>query len=170
MTEGFVGLGSNLGDRRAYLEAAIQDLATAGIEPVCSSSVWETEPVGAGVGGWFWNMVVRVQTELSAESVLERLLEIEARNGRTRDGDLRPRTLDLDLLVLGDVRLELPRLHLPHPRMWERSFVLAPLAEIAADWVDPWTGRNPRTALAELSDPAKVRCIGSLASAVGAPL
>jgi 2-amino-4-hydroxy-6-hydroxymethyldihydropteridine diphosphokinase len=163
LVAGYVGLGSNLGDREGHLRAGILGMIRRGLPPGAASSLWETEPVGTAEPGWFLNMVVRVDTELSPEEVLLRLLEIEAAVGRFRTFRNAPRVLDLDLLLLGDHRREEAALVLPHPRMWERRFVLAPLEEIAPDLVDPAGGRSVREALDALRDPHVVRRVGALA-------
>ncbi len=161
--EGFVGLGSNLGDREAYLRAGIAGIAARGLAVLALSSIWETEPVDSDEPLPFLNMVARVGTDLTPEAVLDRLLEVEAATGRVRTSRNAPRVLDLDLLLLGGFRRAGPRLVLPHPRMWERRFVLAPLAEIAPDLVDPESGRTVRECLAALRDPHAVRKRGALA-------
>lgn len=137
MITAYVALGSNLGDRAAHLDAAMAALrATAGIEVTAMSSVHETEPVGGPPQGPYLNAVVALRTALSARDLLERLLEIEAERGRLR-GPVRnaPRSLDLDLLLYGNERIDEPDLVVPHPRMHERGFVLEPLAELAPEWV-----------------------------------
>jgi 2-amino-4-hydroxy-6-hydroxymethyldihydropteridine diphosphokinase len=166
----FLALGSNVGARRGFLEAGIAGLAARGLAPLSASSVWETEPVGVAGPRRFLNMVVRVPAERPPLDMLDALLAIEAEAGRTRTARDAPRTLDLDLLLYGDLTLDHPRLTLPHPRMWTRRFVLAPLAEIAPDVRDPRSGRTAAEALAELPDtPAAVR-IGALAPRRSPPL
>ncbi len=137
MIGAYVALGSNLGDRAAHLEAAIAALrATPGIEVIALSSVRETEPVGGPPQGPYLNAVVALRTELAPRALLERLLEIEAAQGRERGPERNaPRTLDLDLLLYGDEKIDEPDLVVPHPRMHERAFVLEPLAELAPDLV-----------------------------------
>jgi 2-amino-4-hydroxy-6-hydroxymethyldihydropteridine diphosphokinase len=140
----YVALGSNLGDREAHLAHAVAALrATCGVEVRALSSIRETQPVGGPPQGAFLNAVVELRTELSARTLLERLLEIEAEAGRER-GPLRnaPRTLDLDLLIYGDQRIDEPGLVVPHPRMHERAFVLEPLAEIAPELARRVAGRR----------------------------
>jgi 2-amino-4-hydroxy-6-hydroxymethyldihydropteridine diphosphokinase len=137
--EGYVALGSNLGDREAHLRAGLEGMGRSGINPVECSSMWETEPVGSDEPLVFLNMVARVSTDLSPLAVLERLLEVERVAGRVRGRRNEPRVLDLDLLMLGDSRVRSSRLVLPHPRMWSRRFVLAPLEELAPDLRNPAT-------------------------------
>lgn len=128
----FIALGSNLGDRRAHLAGALREIgATPGVRVLRYSSLHETEAVGGPPGqGRFLNAVAELATTLAPEALLERLHAIERDHGRERGIRNGPRTLDLDLLLYGDVRCSAARLTLPHPRMWEREFVLAPLAEL----------------------------------------
>jgi 2-amino-4-hydroxy-6-hydroxymethyldihydropteridine diphosphokinase len=131
-----VGLGSNLGERAAHLDAALAALAdTGGVEVLAVSSYHETEPVGGPPGqGRYLNAVAEIETTLTPRQLLARLQEIERQRGRDRGREVRhgPRTLDLDLLTFGRRRFEDPDLIVPHPRMAERAFVQAPLAELAA--------------------------------------
>jgi 2-amino-4-hydroxy-6-hydroxymethyldihydropteridine diphosphokinase len=129
----YVGLGSNLGDREETLRAAVARLsATPRVEVLSISSLRETDPVGPIADQpRFLNGVVALETALSPRELLDRLLEIEAELGRTREGPPGgPRTLDLDLLLYGDERVDEPGLRVPHPRLHERSFVLEPLEEL----------------------------------------
>jgi len=162
--EGLVALGSNLGNRRRNLARGLAGLQAAGIELVAVSSVWETEPVDAPPSPWFWNMVVKVRTELEPFGLLDRLLAVEREAGRERGARNAPRTLDLDLLLLGRWVVSHPRLELPHPRMWERRFVLEPLAEVEPGLVNPATGRTALEERDRLRDGARARSLGSLAS------
>jgi 2-amino-4-hydroxy-6-hydroxymethyldihydropteridine diphosphokinase len=137
-----IAMGSNLGDRRAYLDSALDALALD-LDQIKSSSVLETQPVGVGEEhGPYLNAAVTGTTQLSARDLLDRLLEIEAEQGRVRPYPMAPRTLDLDLILYGDSVIEEAGLSIPHPRFRERMFVLRPLAEIAPEMVDPVTGRT----------------------------
>jgi len=166
----FLGLGTNLGDRARHLQGALDGLGRAGVPARAVSSVWETEPVDAPSPLWFWNMAVSVEWSGRPVELLDLLLDLETRAGRTRTVPGAPRTLDLDLLLVGDRVVADPRLVLPHPRMWTRRFVLAPLAEIAPETRNPLTGRSVVEELARLVDPALVRRIGPLATLETAPL
>jgi 2-amino-4-hydroxy-6-hydroxymethyldihydropteridine diphosphokinase len=139
----YVGLGANLGDRAAMLRAALEQLAAEpGIEVVAVSGVRETEPVGYAAQPRFLNAAAAIETELGARRLLDCLLGIERRLGRTREGPrFGPRTIDLDLLVYGDAEIDEPGLHVPHPRLHERLFALEPLAELEPELVLP--GRGP---------------------------
>jgi 2-amino-4-hydroxy-6-hydroxymethyldihydropteridine diphosphokinase len=134
-----IALGSNLGDRERYLRDAVDALG-AFVTNLRVSSFHDTAPVGVGEQPRFLNAAVVGETSLGARALLERLLEIEQRFGRERPHPGASRTLDLDLIMYGDAVLDEPDLTVPHPKFRERAFVLAPLAEIAADWRDPVTG------------------------------
>ena len=131
--EAFVGLGSNLGDRRARLAFAFAALsALPGTQFLARSSLYESAPVDAG-GGDYLNAVARLRTTLAPLELLHALQAIEAGAGRQRPYPNAPRSLDLDLLLYGDVALAGDELVLPHPRLHERAFVVVPLLEIAPD-------------------------------------
>lgn len=153
MTRAAIGLGSNLGDRRWHLELAVQALRGLPDARVLAVSSWfERESVGGPVGSpAYLNGALLLETELSGRELLDALLAIERRQGRRRRPGIRdePRTLDLDLLLFGDQRIDQPDLRVPHPRLEEREFVLAPLSEIAPDLVLP-SGRTVREGLARL--------------------
>ena len=136
-----IALGSNLGDREGFLRAAAASLA-GDVTGLRLSSFHETEPVGVGAQPSFLNAAAVGETTLPPQELLDRLLEIERELGRTRPYPGAPRTLDLDLVLYDDAIIDEPRLTVPHPRFRERRFVLAPLAEVAADWRDPVTGRT----------------------------
>jgi 2-amino-4-hydroxy-6-hydroxymethyldihydropteridine diphosphokinase len=133
----FLSLGSNLGDRRSNLAHGIASLDSAGIKPIRISSYFETEPVGFADQPWFLNLALEAETMLPPLDVLRSCQEIELSRGRARPFPQAPRTLDLDILLYGDVVLDSPSLTIPHPRMLERRFVLAPLAEIAPARLHP---------------------------------
>jgi 2-amino-4-hydroxy-6-hydroxymethyldihydropteridine diphosphokinase len=147
VTIAYIGLGANLGDREENLRAALDQLGTLG--PLRVSSFRETDPVGVTDQPRFVNAVAELETDLTAEGLLERLLEIERELGRDRSREERwgPRTIDLDLLIYGDEEIEEPGLTVPHPRLAERAFVLEPLHELAPDLVLP-DGRRIRDLLA----------------------
>jgi 2-amino-4-hydroxy-6-hydroxymethyldihydropteridine diphosphokinase len=159
---GYVAIGSNLGDRGEHLASGLAGLRANGLAPTAVSSVWETEPVGLDDAGPFWNMAVAFESDEAPHRLLDRLLAIERSAGRRRSGRLASRTLDLDLLLLGDLSIVDDRLHLPHPRMWERSFVLAPLAEIAPELRNPATGRTVTEELRRIPRPTAVSRICAL--------
>ncbi len=135
--DSYIGLGANLGDRALNLKVARTELEQLG-DLLASSSLYETEP-------WdvpdpqpaYLNQVCQVRTDLPPSELMNRLLQIETKLGRTRTSRNAARPIDLDLLMYGDRRINMPGLEVPHPRMAERAFVLAPFAEIAPDIVHP---------------------------------
>jgi 2-amino-4-hydroxy-6-hydroxymethyldihydropteridine diphosphokinase len=136
VTLAYIGLGSNLGDREETIRRAVELLGSARV-----STLIETEPWGYADQPRFLNAVAELETDEPPRALLARLLEIERELGRTRDGPrYGPRTIDLDLLLYGDDRLDEPGLGLPHPRLHERAFVLEPLAELAPELVVPGFG------------------------------
>lgn len=148
MIRAYVALGSNLGDPVGTLKDAVESLAALrGSLLKAVSSLYRTAPVGLRHQPDFINAVAAVDTRLPAMELLQELFAVEAAFGRRRGIKNAPRTLDLDLLLHGDVVQDDPQLTLPHPRMHERAFVLVPLAEIAPDLVIP--GRGPVATLLE---------------------
>jgi 2-amino-4-hydroxy-6-hydroxymethyldihydropteridine diphosphokinase len=142
MTRAFVGLGANLGDRRATLERAL-DLLDEEPQVVVAavSSFRDTDPVGLVDQPRFLNAAAAVETSLAPRQLLDALLAVEARLGRTRRGPrFGPRVIDLDLLLYGELVVDEPGLTVPHPRLHERRFALEPLAELDPDLVVPGRG------------------------------
>jgi 2-amino-4-hydroxy-6-hydroxymethyldihydropteridine diphosphokinase len=130
----FLALGSNLGEREQLLRDAVASIP----DLVAVSPVYETDPVGGPGGqGAFLNAVVELDTERSPRELLELCQRLEADAQRVRKERWGPRTLDVDVLLVGDLTVDEPDLEVPHPRMWERRFVLAPLADLAPDVVPP---------------------------------
>jgi 2-amino-4-hydroxy-6-hydroxymethyldihydropteridine diphosphokinase len=136
-----IALGSNLGDRHAHLAFAVAKLSEF-VADLRVSSLYETEPVGVGDQPRFLNAAAAGYTTESPHQVLGRLLDIERERGRERPFPGAPRTLDLDLIFYAADIIDEPALRVPHPRFRERRFVLEPLAEIAAEWIDPETGKS----------------------------
>lgn len=138
----FVGIGANLGDARGNVVDALARLASQpGCRLAASSSLWRTAPVDSS-GEDYMNAVAQLDTSLEAHALLAALQAIELQHGRERPYRNAPRTLDLDLLLYGDETIATADLAVPHPRMHERAFVLAPLLEIAPDLVIPGRGRT----------------------------
>ena len=151
MTRAFLGLGSNLGDRAAHLRAAVDALG----DVVAVSPVYETDPVGGPEQGSYLNLVVELATERDPRGLLEVCRTLETAAGRVREERWGPRTLDVDVLWVEGACVDDPDLQVPHPRLWERRFVLAPLADLAPDLVG--------AAAVEAAD-GEVRRLGSLES------
>jgi 2-amino-4-hydroxy-6-hydroxymethyldihydropteridine diphosphokinase len=151
----YLSLGSNIGDREANLEAAIERLT-----PVRRSSIYETEPVDYLNQRWFLNLVIEIETGLFPMQLLSWTQRIERELGRVRGVPKGPRTLDIDILLYGDAVVRTPKLEIPHPRIAERRFVLAPLAELAPELRHPVTKRTVGEMLAA-APPATVRLLHS---------
>jgi 2-amino-4-hydroxy-6-hydroxymethyldihydropteridine diphosphokinase len=143
-----LGLGSNLGDRRRYLADAVDSIEGV----VAVSPVYETDPVGGPGGqGPYLNIVVVLETDLDARALLGVCRRLEAAAGRVRAERWGERTLDVDVLWVEGTTVDEPDLVVPHPRMWSRRFVMAPLADVAPDLApDDW----------ELAAEGEVRCLG----------
>jgi 2-amino-4-hydroxy-6-hydroxymethyldihydropteridine diphosphokinase len=158
---GYLGLGSNVGDRRSHLEAAVSVLPAHGVELLASSAVYETEPVGLVLEQRdFLNACIRVATELEPDQLLRACKEVERELGR-RGADIRhgPREIDVDVLILDGVTHSSGRLTVPHPSMVERRFVLVPLLELDPDLTLP-DGTSLPAALAHLPPGQAVRRAG----------
>jgi 2-amino-4-hydroxy-6-hydroxymethyldihydropteridine diphosphokinase len=152
----YLSLGSNVGDRVAHLRDAIARLESIG-RVVSVSSFYETEPVEVTDQPWFLNCAVGLETALTAEQLMARLLQIEQEMGRRRIQKKGPRTIDIDILLFDDLILDSPDVTIPHPAMQERRFVLEPLAEIAAEARHPGMKKTIREMLEELPAGAIVR-------------
>ncbi|CAN5232337.1 2-amino-4-hydroxy-6-hydroxymethyldihydropteridinediphosphokinase [soil metagenome] len=133
MARVMLSLGSNLGDRDAHLAGALEALRAVGLHRV--SQVYETEPVGGPHQEAFLNVVAELDTDLSLRELLAVCHRLEAAAGRVRDDRWGPRTLDVDIVWADGISIDAPDLKVPHPRMYERRFVLAPLRELAPDLV-----------------------------------
>jgi 2-amino-4-hydroxy-6-hydroxymethyldihydropteridine diphosphokinase len=151
----YLSLGSNLGDRAANLQAALERLSAL-MSDLRVSPVYETEPVDYAAQGWFLNLVVEARTELFPKLLLARTGKIERELGRMRIVPKGPRTIDIDILLYGDATVSSPELEIPHPRLADRRFVLAPLADLAPALRHPVTRRTVREML-EAAPAAAVR-------------
>ena len=139
MARAYIGLGANLGDREMNIRRALELIREIGVGEVRTvSALIETEPVGGPPGqGMYLNGAAIIETDLSPHELLDRLKEVEVRVGRIERGRWAEREVDLDILFYDDEVLKTPLLEVPHPRLAERRFVLAPLAQIAPDKVHP---------------------------------
>lgn len=156
-----IALGSNLGDSQQILQAALVTLhAPPTVELVARSSVYQTVAIGP-VQPDVLNACALITTTLSPQHLLSRLLQIEQSFGRVRRQRWGPRTLDLDLIFYDQLCLTEPNLHIPHPRLRERAFVLVPLAEIAPGWLDPVSGQSVQH-LCDALDPSGVKHLGAI--------
>jgi 2-amino-4-hydroxy-6-hydroxymethyldihydropteridine diphosphokinase len=162
MRTAFLSLGSNLGDRERNLEAALEKLAAPDLRILRVSSVYETAPVDTDDPRWFLNLVVEVETELFPMQLLWRAGKIEHSLGRVRTVVNGPRTIDIDILLYGRAVIRSLSLEVPHPRMTQRRFVLAPLAELAPDLRHPVT----RKTIQELLDAAPEQSVRRLAKPI----
>ncbi len=141
-----IALGSNLGDREATIRGAVAEIAALpGVRVVAASGLVQSAALKPGgvdeAAPRYLNAVILAEVDLGPTELLDRVREIEQRYGRVRDTAWGDRTLDIDLIAVGDVRLDTERLTIPHPRAWERAFVLAPWLQVDADAVLPGRGR-----------------------------
>ena len=161
----YLSLGSNLGDRAENITRAIEALGERGVRVTKRSSLYETEPVNVRGGGWFLNAAVEAETELMPLQLLQVLLAVERSLGRARRPEAKgtgqdpkePRTIDIDILLFGSSVVDSSGLASPHPRMAERRFVLAPLAEIAPEVQHPVLQQTIAELLASTPDRSQVR-------------
>jgi 2-amino-4-hydroxy-6-hydroxymethyldihydropteridine diphosphokinase len=165
LRSGYLGLGSNLGDREGHLRAGIEMMGEHGVEVEAVSSAYETEPVGEVLDQPdFLNAAIRIRTDLEPEALLDVCKAIEVERGRLLAAARHsPRPLDIDLLLLGDIELRAERLTLPHPEVTSRRFVLAPLLELDPELALP-DGSRLTAALAALGPGQEVRRVGPLKS------
>jgi len=160
----YLSLGSNVGDRLDYLDAAKEKLKNdPAIKVVAESKVYETEPWATGEHphsesgmNWFLNQVVKIKTSLKPLELMSALEDIEKDLGRATKGDLKSREIDIDILLYNDEVIDLPQLQVPHRHMNDRQFVLVPLVEISPDLKDPVTRNKYKYILENLKDSHKV--------------
>jgi len=151
----YLGLGSNLGDSKAYLREALTLIEKQGLgKVIAKSSLYRTEPMGNPNQDWYWNAVVLVESEQGPQEMMKGLLAIEEKLGRKRaqKGKNLPRTIDLDILLADDMIIKGDELIIPHPRMEGRRFVLEPLSELDSNLVHPLLKKTIGELLSELKD------------------
>ncbi len=158
MAHAYIGFGSNMGKRFAYINQALRWLLEAdGVSLIRASSLYETEPVGYEAQDWFLNGVLAIETSLLPHPLLDVLRNIEKRIGRSQRIRWGPREIDLDLLIYEQCCINTPDLIVPHPEMHRRRFVLIPFAEISPDTVHPILQKNVQALLPDLTDGKMVR-------------
>jgi 2-amino-4-hydroxy-6-hydroxymethyldihydropteridine diphosphokinase len=156
----YLSLGSNIGDREANLRAAVERLSAAGVQVLRVSPIYETEPVDYTEQRWFLNLVVEAETALFPRQLLAATSRIERDLGRIRAVPKGPRTIDIDILLYAQSAVHSPDLEIPHPRMAERRFVLAPLADLAPALRHPVSRKTVRELL-DAAPPQTVRLLHS---------
>lgn len=153
----FLSLGSNLGDREGFIDKA-KALIAQRIAPIeDSSSIYETEPWGDTNQGYFLNQIIRINTDVKPELLLLTILEIERSLGRIRNRRNGPRSIDIDILLIGNRIINSPDLIIPHPRMIDRKFVLIPLVEIAKEIKHPTFNKSMKELLSQCKDISYVK-------------
>jgi 2-amino-4-hydroxy-6-hydroxymethyldihydropteridine diphosphokinase len=160
LTVAVLGLGGNIGDPRAAMSAAIKALASeTGIDVEAVSALYRTPPWGKTDQPAFLNAAIRVETHFEPEVLLEAILAVERLLGRERDERWGPRTIDIDILLFGEEAIDAPGLHIPHPRLTERAFALAPLVDVLPDAViqgrtaAEWLSLSDKSGMKRLAEP-----------------
>jgi 2-amino-4-hydroxy-6-hydroxymethyldihydropteridine diphosphokinase len=146
----YLGLGSNMGDRKALLRTALEKLTAPDLRLKQVSDFYETEPIGLRDQPWFLNLAAEFETELFPRQLLHRAQRVEREMGRVRTIPNGPRNIDIDVLLYGNAIVKVDELEIPHPRYRDRRFTLAPLAELAPEMRDPVTHQTMREMLAAL--------------------
>ncbi len=155
----YFGLGSNLGDRKGSLATAVDALSAQFGTPSAKSAIYQTAAWGLTEQPDFFNQVVAFQTGKSASVILERILGVEKKMGRIRKTKWGPRTIDIDILFYGNLRITKPNLDIPHPRIADRRFVLIPLVEIAGQFIHPDYDKNLQELLDHCKDEQNVKLL-----------
>ena len=158
----FLALGSNLGNREAYLRSGVLGLANRGIDIIRCASLYSTEPFEVLDQPTFLNTAIEADTALSSDELLSACLQIEKQNQRTRDTAKGPRTLDIDIIFYGNQIVRKAGLIIPHPCFSARRFVLVPLVELAPQFTDPVSGKTIAALLESCPDSGEVRYAGTL--------
>lgn len=158
----YLSLGSNIGDRARHLQAALEQLTAPDLRILRTSPAYETEPVDLTAQRWFVNLAAEAETELFPMQLLARIARVERALGRVRTVPKGPRTIDIDILFYGRTVMRTAKLEIPHPRIAERRFVLAPMADLAPDLRHPVTRKTIR----EMLDAAPKQVVRALASTI----
>ena len=158
----YLALGSNLGDREEHLRSGLRGLAGRGVDVTKTASLYATEPREILDQPWFLNTAIEADTTLGPDELLAVCLAVETENYRVRDRDKGPRTLDIDIIFYGTAIVRRTGLTIPHPSFSLRRFVMAPLAEIAPDFIDPVTHKTIAQLLELCPDQGDVRAAGRL--------
>ena len=154
----YLSLGSNIGDRKGYIEKAVELIeSTKGVKVLKRSGLYETTPVGYLEQDLFLNAVIKIETDFSAREILKIINKIENELNREREIRWGPRTIDIDILFYDDCQILTETLQIPHPRIASRRFVLVPLCEIAAQKKHPITGLTVNEMLLQCSDTLEVK-------------
>ena len=153
----YIALGSNVGDRAAWLARGVEEMNRVGVRVLRQSALYETEPVGGPPQDWFLNAVVEAETDLQPLQLLDVLRGIEQMTGRQRTIPSGPRTLDLDYVLDSESMVHTSVLEVPHPRLAERRFVLQPLADLVPDLLHPILRKTISQLLAGVKDSSQVR-------------
>lgn len=156
MYDVFIGLGANIGDRFASLQRAVSEIEKI-VEVVQTSSVYETEPVGMNSVHQFFNIALKIRTDFEPQQLLHKLKYIEKKLGRSPSTHLKDREIDIDILLYDDLYLEDPEVHVPHPALAQRLFVLTPLQEIAPMVKHPVTGTTVKNMLSHCPDKSTIQ-------------
>lgn len=156
MEKVYLSLGSNLEDRLLHLTSAITQIKELSVGKIKVSSIYSSEAVGYFSENDYYNLVVKIFTDLDPKDLLQKINQIEEKEGRVRNGDLSDRTLDIDIIFYGDHVINDSKLVIPHPRMQNRNFVLLPLLELDPDLVHPVLGKSIVELYAENTDPSEV--------------
>lgn len=158
LSTAYLALGSNHGQRLEQMRSALNLLKEQDVSTVVTSPVYENRAIGMGNADPFLNAVVEVHTNLEPQALLAACLDVESKLGRVRSETCSPRTIDIDILVYGQVEVQAEQLHLPHPRITERDFVLQPLADIAPGFklrghsISEWLHRLPTVELSRVAE------------------
>jgi len=152
----YIQLGSNMGNRKSYIEKSMQQIEQEIGNIICSSKIYESSPWGVSIQNHFLNSVIKIESELSSSILLKKLQEIENNLGRVRLRKWGERTIDIDILFYNNEIIKTEKLNIPHPLLHERKFVLIPLSKIAPNYIHPILKKNVSDLLSECKDSQQV--------------